>query len=181
MELQHLRLKLFIDTPERADVAPETFIHIFHGWIQDRVCPELLIDVADYSHVHQGPVVLLIGHEADYGIDADEGRLGLYYQRKAPLAGANRDRFQQAYDALISARDRLEADPRFGEMLRFHRGELELSICDRALAPNTPATFAALEGELRACFDQALGAEAQLAHVSSADARELFRVLARVV
>jgi hypothetical protein len=70
-----LELKLFAEpngVPEARDLVP-----VFHGWIRDRRIPhELLIDVADYSHVHQGPGVILVGHRAMYGIDRTDGRPG---------------------------------------------------------------------------------------------------------
>ena len=49
---------------------------VFHQWIRDSVCPEMLIDVADYRHVPAGPGVMLIGHEANYSLDNRENRLG---------------------------------------------------------------------------------------------------------
>jgi hypothetical protein len=44
----------------------------------------LLIDVHDYSHVHHGPGILLVAHEANLSIDEAEGRRGLVYIRKQP-------------------------------------------------------------------------------------------------
>src|SRR4029077_10076795 len=67
MELQHVNVKLIVRTPEEVDLEP--LIPIFHGWIQGRVCDELLLDIADYRHVPAGPGVVLIGHEADYSVD----------------------------------------------------------------------------------------------------------------
>lgn len=61
------------------------FIPVFHGWIQRQALPgHLLIDVHDYSHVHHGPGILLVAHEAHLSIDEAEGRRGLVYLRKQP-------------------------------------------------------------------------------------------------
>ncbi|MBY0396577.1 MAG: hypothetical protein K2X91_08940, partial [Thermoleophilia bacterium] len=73
-------VKLYAEDP--AAVRPDRFIPVFHGWIQRGAVPGLLIDVADYAHVPQGPGVMLIGHEADHAIDLGEGRPGVLYQRK---------------------------------------------------------------------------------------------------
>ena len=73
-----------------ADLAP--VIPVFHSWIQDQIFAELLLDVADYRHVHHGPGLMLIGHEADYSLDQTDGVLGLRYNRKAPLPGTNLER-----------------------------------------------------------------------------------------
>ena len=72
MELQHINVKLLLDPATEADLEP--LIPIFHNWIQDRLCPELLLDIADYRHVHAGPGVVLIGREANYSVDNTDDR-----------------------------------------------------------------------------------------------------------
>ena len=57
MELQHVNVKLLVKNPQEVDLEP--LIPVFHGWIQDQVCEELLLDVADYRHVYAGPGVVL--------------------------------------------------------------------------------------------------------------------------
>ena len=113
MELQHVNVKLYVENPEGTDL--EVLIPVFHNWIQDQVCEELLIDVADYRHVHQGPGVVLIGHEANYSLDNTDNRLGVRYNRKALIAGSNQDRFTQATRAALTAYRRLDSDPRVQE------------------------------------------------------------------
>ena len=49
--------------PARFELADA--VAVFHQWIRDGVCPEMLIDVADYRHVPAGPGVLLIGHRGE--------------------------------------------------------------------------------------------------------------------
>src|SRR5947207_3342533 len=80
MELpQRLSVKVFA---KAASVGPKDALLVFHRWIQTQRLDELLIDVTDYSHVHHGPGVILIGHGADYALDEEEGRLGLKYTLK---------------------------------------------------------------------------------------------------
>jgi hypothetical protein len=151
MELQHVNVKL----PVEGGAAPDLgrLLELFHGWIQrDAMAGELLIDVADYRHVAGGPGVLLVGHEGDYSLDLADGRPGLRYNRKAPLAGTNAERFAQAWGAAARACRLLEE-----AALRFSRTEAELWINDRALAPNTPATLQACRPELEAFFRAAFG------------------------
>ncbi len=88
IELQHINVKLFVRDPEKVDL--EAVVPVFHSWIQGQIFDELLLDVADYSHVPDGPGVVLIGHEADYALDNTDGRLGVRYNRKAPWPGSNR-------------------------------------------------------------------------------------------
>ena len=117
MELEHVNVKLLIDNSEEIDLEP--LIPVFHSWIQEQVCEELLLDVADYRHVYAGPGVVLIGHEADYGVDNTDNQLGVRYNRKAALPGSNQDRFTQATRAALTACQRLESDPRLEKTTSF--------------------------------------------------------------
>ena len=173
MEIQHVDVKIFVEGDLAVD--PARFIELFHAWIKEGSEDELLIDVADYRHVPDGRGVLLVAHEADYAMDHNAGRWGLRYNRKAPVDGTNADRIGQALRAAASACSRLE-DSLAGEgPLKFSRQEFELSINDRALAPNTPETFAALKPELEAAFSDIFGpGDFTLTHQS--DPRQLFRV-----
>ncbi len=153
MELQHINIKIPLDGELSIDLA--RVVETFHQWIRDGVIDELLIDVADYAHVPAGPGVLLIGHEADYCFDNTGDRWGLRYNRKAPLDGTNEDRFRQAFGAAAKACRLLETQL----AVKFSRMELELFINDRALAPNTPATFAACEAEISAFAKNVVGCQ----------------------
>ena len=62
--IQHINLKIFVK--DAGAIHPADAVAVFHRWIKDSVCPEMLIDVADYEHVSAGPGVLLIAHEANY-------------------------------------------------------------------------------------------------------------------
>jgi len=75
-------VKLFFKTSSKPI---KDFIPVFHGWIQRQALPgHMLLDVHDYSHVHHGPGILLVAHEANLSIDEAEGRRGLVYIRKQP-------------------------------------------------------------------------------------------------
>jgi hypothetical protein len=163
MEFQHVNVKVFVEGDLPFD--PSRFINVFHGWIQQQVAPELLVDVADYCHVPHGPGVLLVAHEADYSMDHTDGRWGLRYNRKAPIAGSNDDRFRQALSAAASACCRLEEQFAKGNSggsgatrpLRFSRTQFEVFVNDRALAPNTPEVFAAFRSDLQGFLSRLLG------------------------
>ena len=151
--IQHVRVKIFaIEPVDLGDAIP-----VFHRWIQDRVCPEMLIDVADYRHTPNGPGVMLIGHEASYSLDNCKGRLGLLYSRKRAGGGAQ-ENLRQAYEAAVAACRRLEAEPAFGGKLKFHTGDCEFSINDRLLAPNTEGTYLTLKPEFDRFFAEIWGA-----------------------
>jgi hypothetical protein len=155
VELQHLNVKLLLKDPEQIDLDP--LIAVFHGWIENQVFNELLLDVADYRHVHHGPGIVLIAHEADYSIDNTDGRLGLRYNRKARLGGGNQDRLGQALRAALLACQRLEADERLGRKLRFNGQDVEFFINDRLIAPNCQERRDALDREFRSFFGKLFG------------------------
>src|SRR5216683_3727882 len=110
IELQHVNVKLFVGNPEEVDLEP--LIPIFHDWIQNQVGEGLLLDVADYRHVDAGPGVVLIGHEGNYSVENTDNRLGVRYNRKAPLDGSNQDRLAQGVRAALAAAERLQQDTR---------------------------------------------------------------------
>ncbi len=83
--VQHINVKVFVADPAAVNIADA--VGVFHQWIKKTVCPEMLIDVAEYRHVPAGPGILLIGLEANYSFDERENRLGLLYNRKAALDG----------------------------------------------------------------------------------------------
>src|SRR5580658_1289657 len=147
---QHINLKIFIADPGAIELADA--VGVFHQWIRDSVCPEMLIDVADYRHVSAGPGILLIGHEANYSFDNRENRLGLLYNRKAALDGTFQSRLAQAHRAALEACDRLEQEAPFRGKLKFDRKTLEVFINDRLLAPNNDETWQSLRPELEKFF-----------------------------
>ncbi len=148
MNLQHINIKFYIEDP--GSVKLTEFSGIFNSWIQRHLTEDMLVDVADYLHVHNGPGIVLIGHEANYGLDNNSGRLGLLYNRKAQLDGTNEDKLiQAARSALIAAR-LVEKE----NGLKFNGQEAQLIVNDRLLAPNTLETFAILEADLKSLFDR---------------------------
>jgi hypothetical protein len=130
-----------------ADLA--AVIPVFHNWIQDQPFDELLIDVADYRHVHHGPGLMLIGHEADYSLDQTDGILGLLYNRKAQLSGTTLDRLTQAARSALVAAEKLEADARLNGKLKFNGQDIQVVVNDRLLAPNNESTRDAVEPVIR--------------------------------
>ena len=174
MNLQHVNVKIFVDGELTVDL--ERFIELFHRWVGEQSMEEMLIDVADYRHVPQGPAVLLVGREADYVIDHSDGRYGLVYNRKAPLDGDNADRFCQALRSALKACSLLEAEL---DDLHFSRTEFQLFINDRALAPNTAETREEFQSELSA-FLQDVAGECEIDIDGCKDARTRVGAIVRL-
>jgi hypothetical protein len=146
MEFQHVNAKLFV---EGSEAALEPLVPVFHRWIKEKPFEELLLDVADYRHVYQGPGVMVIGHQADYSLDNTDGRLGILYNRKAALDGTNQDRLKYSLRAALTACQKLEDDEKFKGQIHFPGKEIQFFVNDRFLAPNTAETRAAFEPELK--------------------------------
>ncbi|MGD0499107.1 MAG: hypothetical protein ABSC23_11790 [Bryobacteraceae bacterium] len=152
MNVQHVNVKIMAETapPDLAAAIPA-----FHRWIQESAAEELLIDVADYRHVAGGPGVIVVGHEANYSLDwGPSKRLGLLYNRKAPMEGTTQDKLLRAFRAALQACRRLEDEPLFQNQLRFNAGSCEVILNDRMLAPNNEKTWLALKPEFETFFER---------------------------
>lgn len=173
MQLQHINVKLLVKNPKEVDLEP--LIPVFHSWIQAQFLEELLLDVADYRHVHAGPGVVLIGHQANYSVDNTDERLGVRYNRKAALNGGNHDALHQAMRATLTACQRLETEPRLEGKLRFNGQESEFFVNDRLLASNRDTTREALHPDFERFFETLFrGSEYSLSYTS--EPRKLFGV-----
>jgi len=150
-EAQRVHIKIYASET----VAPEALIPVFHRWIRESVLDdELAIDVADYSHVHEGPGVVLIGHGGDYYYDLGEGKPGLLYSRKRGFEGDLEARVRDALRRALAACDQLEAE---GIGLKFDRTTVSIRVPDRLHAPNDDASYAALEALVAKVIEGELG------------------------
>jgi hypothetical protein len=155
MDAYRLNVKLYLEAGD--GFAQASLIPIFHRWIRDReLGDELLIDVADYKHVPDGPGVMLIGHEAHYAVDEMDGRPGLVYARTRPASGSFGERLRAAVASALRAARKLEDEPSLSG-LKFSGDRLAVRIDDRLLAPDGDETFAAVEPELRALLAELYG------------------------
>lgn len=154
MDLQRLAVKLYLD--EDSCLAREDAFRLFSAWIP-ATPEEVLIDVADYSHVGTGPLVVLVGHEADRALDNAGGRPGLLYSRKRPVEGSLPDRLAAALRAALVTCHRLEQSP--GAGVRFRTDEVLVIANDRLCAPNEASTLEAMGPALAEVFDRLYGGE----------------------
>lgn len=148
MRTHKLQVKLFIEQNGKA-LELEPFVPVFHDWIRKNALGELLIDVADYAHVHQGPGVVLVGDGSDYFIDLNEGRPGLLYSRKrhAPTTGSA-ERIVDAFQRTLRACQLLESEPALAGHVRFKTDELVFRVVDRVATSNDDANFEAARAEV---------------------------------
>ena len=147
MDARKIQVKVFIQSPAELDIDP--IVPVFHDWIRKNTLEELLIDVTDYGHVHQGPALLLVGHASDYCIDFAEGRAGLFYSRKRQAPGDFAECVTDAIRRAFFAAKKLEGESSLQDPIRFRGNELLIRINDRLLAPNTKETVREVEPVLR--------------------------------
>ncbi len=148
MELYRLGVKVFCEEGSAVELAE--FIPIFHRWIQEKAIAGLLIDVADYSHVPEGPGILLIGHEGIFAVDETGGRRGLVHYRRQPLDGGLSERLAAVTRTTLGACRRLASESELRGRVLFRGDEMRIFSNDRLLAPNTQATLERLQPSLAA-------------------------------
>src|SRR4051812_19844924 len=172
MDSSKLSVKFYLQDESKlklADVVP-----VFHSWIQFHSIPNhLLIDVADYAHVPDGPGMLLVSHEANFHMDNFDGRFGLGYWRKALLDGTFTDRLRFVFRAALKACQLIEANDTLGG-LKFRTDEVSFKINDRLAAPNAPETFAIVKPDLDKFSRDLFGGNVTLDYQN--DPKRLFEV-----
>jgi hypothetical protein len=146
MDLQKITVKFF--SKETEAIPLTAFIDIFHGWIQ--ASDGVYHDVADYSHMPAGPGIVLVAQDANISIDETAGKRGLLYKQKARLAGSNPEKLEHVFRSALQNCHRIETEPGIGRKIEFQADEIEITINDRLIAPNTDEAFQEVKPELAA-------------------------------
>jgi hypothetical protein len=157
MDVYRIAVKFFLSEPPDLEKAAL----VFHRWIQEQnLSGHLLIDVARYEHVSEGPKVVLVSHEANISLDDTGGRWGLIYQRKRPMEGAFGERLARVIGAAVEACSKLETESELAA--KFKTDELEIKILDKLDAPNEPATLQKLEPAIQETLEKVFAAKGKL-------------------
>jgi hypothetical protein len=171
MDFHRLGVKVFAADP--ASISLEDFIPIFHGWIQKQSLDRhLLIDVHDYSHMHQGPGILLVAHEGNFSIDMMDGRTGLLYYRKTPTGLPPAEHIATILQSALQAVRLLEKDTK----IRFSMDELVVIANDRLEAPNSDQSLGDLQPILSAALKQVFRESNFTLTRASKDPKERFTI-----
>lgn len=153
MELQKLSVKWFLEQPNSVPLTD--FIDIFHGWIQ--ATDGVYHDVADYSHMHAGPGIVLVANDANVSIDESDYRRGLLYSRKSPLGGSNQEKLRAVLRSGLENFSKLAREPKLGGNFKLLGDEAVIAINDRLTWPNTDESFAAVAPEIEAVAKHLFG------------------------
>ena len=147
MNLQKFGIKLYLKA--NGNFNSKDFIPVFHNWIQDKVVPDhLLIDVADYSHIPDGPGVMLIAHEGHFSLDQENRQPGIMYMRKTEFGGNFKERFINVLSTTIQAANNL-CDNNINIKVDFISNSFRFITNDRRIAENTYDNQKLYQNEVR--------------------------------
>jgi hypothetical protein len=153
-------VKLFVD--DHTVVRPQELIAVFHRWIEEGTLEdELMIDVAIYEHVPNGPGIVLVCDHAHYYFDVRGGRWGLRYRGRRAARGSGEEAVTRAFARVLGAAALLENDPGLEGRYRFRTDEVEFGVFDRRLAPSDEATLAAVRPALESAVEALYGEPAR--------------------
>ena len=169
MKPKRVACKFFVHPDASAAVDLHPFIGLFHRFIQTGAVPGLLIDVADYTHVPEGPGVLLVGHDVDYGLDLAGGRAGLLTIRKQLSGASLADALRSALAWGLRTVDAIERDGSAG--IRFDPCHVRVQVVDRLVAPNDDDAWADLAEQAAPVLADLYGEKLEVARVQADDAR----------
>jgi len=168
-DIKQVDIKVF--AKDGGDVTCTEFMGILQGWIRDHSIPGVLIDVADYCHMHHGPGMVLIAHEFNISIDYAEGRMGLLFHYKLPPEETFAERLQSALRQTFNACRLLEQTESLKERLTFDASGFRFMTSDRLNAPNDDTTYAALAEHVQGGAKAFYGADVTIERVQN-DSRE---------
>lgn len=151
MDITRINYKVFMDRGE--DVATETWFEVFNTWIPNPD-DDVLIDVADYTHVKNGPQTILVGHRANYVVDTTAGRFGFLYARKRVLNGSLSESLEEVISAGLRACHRLNDDDRLRGKINFNGESTQIILNDRLGAANDADSFETLKKHLGPILDR---------------------------
>jgi hypothetical protein len=172
MDLYRLGIKFFA-SGQRIDLTE--FIPIFHEWIQKQIINEhLLIDVHNYSHMHEGPGILLVAQEGNFSADFADGRIGFLYYRKQPFHA-----LEDIVKPAVQGCRLLADDARMRGRIHFSTDEVLIFANDRLLAPNSEETLSQIQPQLSAALKEVLGKSFKLSRIID-DPKERLTIRASV-
>ncbi len=169
--MKPLRLTLTMAAGPAADLEPA--LGVFHRFIQRNLVEGKILDVADYRHVPNGPGVMLVGQDVDYGITVNAFTVTM--KRRGD------DVTTQFTDAVRMALGTIEAIETDGALpCRFEPEQLRVSVADRKLGTHEQVQSALL-AELAPAVEVLFGPDAALAPVATADPRQAPQISVQAV
>ncbi len=148
-------------------------IDVFHRFIQRGKVEGLVLDVADYRHVPDGPGVVLIGHDVDYSLTDAALTTTRKHCRQDDIATQLRDALRMALGAAAA----IEADQDLD--VSFDRNQFSVQVADRAQGSRDEVATALL-AEISDVVSELYGPGAAATIVAADDPRRLPEVSVEV-
>lgn len=142
----------------------EPALGVFHRFIQRGLVEGLILDVADYRHVPNGPGVMLIGHDVDYGISHE----GFTVVRKRSAHDPATEQLRDVLRMGLGALDAIAADGQLD--VSVDRSSFTVTAPDRLLGPPDEVA-AALGTEIEPTVTELFGGGATVTTVDHNDPR----------
>ena len=156
MSIQNICIKFYAS--EGTTIDQDQLIGVFQRWIREQALEGVLIDIADYRHVPEGPGMMLIAHNLNYAMDeAEGGRLGVLAQRKRPQEGDHKSRILGVVEPTLKFIAALEASPELADSLKIDLTSFEYIANDRLRVANDDAALQSIEADLIAAGEQLYG------------------------
>lgn len=153
MDLHRIGIKFY--SAKGDDVPLTDFIPVFHKWIQEGKLEDVMIDVAEYSHVPAGPGTMLIAYEGNYAVDETGDKRGFLYYSKQPMQETTlAERLAAVCRKNLAACKLLEEAEETRDRINFNYGELQVFSNDRLAAPNTDEAWQIFEPALKSFLDR---------------------------
>lgn len=168
--MKPLRLSLAVPASPATDLEPA--LGVFHRFIQRSLVEGHLLDVADYRHVPNGPGVMLVGQDVDYGINTHA--LTVTIKRRGEDAATQ---FTDAVRMALGTIDAIDADGALP--CRFEPEQLRVSVADRKLGTHAQIQSALL-AEIAPAVEALFG-PAAVEPVIGADPRQVPQISVRAV
>ena len=178
MELFKFGIKFFIEPKSNLQV--RDYIPEFHHWIQtDIVNDHLLIDVVDYSHIPDGPGIMLIAHEGQFSFDLESELPGFMYQRRTKIEGDFNQRLASVFSTTAKAVRQMERNS-LGNTIQFKTNQFRFIANDRLAAENSDEKQKIFKEYVHTFIQRKFqGSKLEIKNISSKNERLAFNVKAQ--
>lgn len=157
--------RLTVAIPAAPKVGLDAATGVFHRFIQRHLIEGFLFDVADYRHVPNGPGMMLVGGEVDYGLT--QSQFSVTLKRSANDTATQ---FRTAVRFLLGAVDQIEEDGSLPTV--FDTSTWTVTVADRRLG-SAADVQSALLSELAPVAEEVFGAGSTAAAEPTGDPRDL--------
>ena len=113
----------------------------------------MLIDVVDYSHISDGPGIMLIAHEGQFSFDLENNQPGVFYLRKTNLNGDFDEKINYVINTVVLSA-RLIQKNAIGKEVQFLNNSFRFISNDRRLAENSKANQKLYSNALECYLDK---------------------------